>query len=91
VRADPVDDLLEQLVTESPNLAHGITRWFYGWDWWTGVQPDGTFEIANLTPGRWRVRVGHQPNGPGFVDRVTKEIEVHPGQTTRVKLEAAAR
>jgi RNA polymerase sigma-70 factor (ECF subfamily) len=91
VRADPVDDLLEQLVTESPNLAHGITRWFFGWDWWTGVQPDGTFEIANLTPGRWRVRVGHQPNGPGFVDRVTKEIEVHPGQTTRVKLEAAAR
>jgi hypothetical protein len=51
------------------------------------MDPDGTFTFANVPPGKYVVKA--QPN-PGRTDvkREEKTIEVKPGETAEVTLEA---
>jgi hypothetical protein len=86
-RVTPADDLYARLRAEGSSLASGISRaGVGGFEWWTKVGNDGRFRIQNLTPGRWQVRIGHQPDGPGWIDLATKDIEIRPGATTTVEL-----
>ncbi len=84
-QVEPYDGPHRELVRSRSPYTRGIIHVFHGWDWWKGIK-NGRFEIGNLMPGRWKLRIGHQPDGPGFVDVATKDFVVRSGETTTVEV-----